>query len=112
MGRIRGRPADARLPLRIWRFDAGEMVDVTRRFRREVRADMATHWAAIKAAERRGDSPRSAIAAYMADAHLMGRPTAAWTRVRAIHTAPGATRFFTALERRLVTLGYAATPTA
>lgn len=107
-----GRSADARLPVRIWRFDAGEMVDVTRRFRREVRADMATHWRAIAAAERRGDSPRAAIAAYMADAHLMGRPAAAWTRVRARHTAPGATRFVAALQRRLVTLGYATTPTA
>lgn len=102
----------ARLPVRIWRFDAGEMVDVTRAFRRHLRADMAAHWSAITAAERRGGSPRAAIAAYVATAHLMGRPGGAWARVRARHTGPGAGRFFTALERRLVTLGYAATSTS
>lgn len=111
--RLAGFPGSsaARLPVRIWRFDGGEMVDVTRAFRRQVRADMAGHWAAITAAERRGGSPRAAIAAYISTAHLMGRADPAWARVRARHTGPGAERFFTALQRRLVTLGYASTST-
>lgn len=107
-----GRSADARLPVRIWRYEDGAMADVTRSFRRAVRADMTGHWAAIAAAGRRGASPRAAIAAYMATAHLMGRPAAAWARVRARHTAPGAPRYFAALERRLAALGYATTTTA
>lgn len=92
-----------RLPIRIWAYRGGAMVDVTRGHRRTVRADMLTHLRAIDDLEGRGASPRGAIAAYLADARLLGAGDGPWNRMRARHTGPGAERFFAALGRRLDT---------
>ncbi len=90
-----------RFPVRIWSYRAGEMRDVTRAHRREIRRDMLGHLAEIGTLERRGANPRGAIAAYLADARLLGSGAGAWARMRARDDAPGAERFYAALSGRL-----------
>src|SRR5690606_25290901 len=84
----------------IWSFRAGVMRDVTRSHRAAVRADMVAHRDEADALMRRGLNPRGAIAAYLADARILGGGRGPWNRMRARDTAPGAERLYAALARR------------
>ena len=78
-----GAPPPAQLkPIRIWNYRDGAMHDVTASHRRAVAADLNHAWAMIGRLRRAGVDPRDAIAAYLADARLLGRADAARRRGR------------------------------
>jgi hypothetical protein len=95
-GRLELRSADDRLayafscyacswfPPRIWRYDAGRMVDVTRLFRGVVRGDARRAWRRYLAL--RDDDEydvRAILAGYAADRALLGEFDAAWRQLLA-----------------------------
>jgi hypothetical protein len=69
-------------PIRLWRYDAGRMLDVTRRFPREIERDARQLWR-LYLKERRRDV-RGILAAWLADQMMLGRVTEGW---RALETA-------------------------
>ena len=69
------------LPLQIWRFQGGRLVDATRAFPAALAADAARQWAAFLANRRKGLG-LGFIAAWTADETLLGRRTAAERRLR------------------------------
>jgi subtilisin-like proprotein convertase family protein len=76
--------AASAFPLRIFRFDHGRFLDVTRRFPRLVRRDAAKLYALYRE-ERRG-RPDPAVAgilpAWLADQYLLGRGPSGWVVLR------------------------------
>lgn len=101
--RLAGLPsvprAAAARPIRIWAYRAGELRDVTASHRAAVRADMRMQLSVIDAAGSSGRAPLGAVAAYVADARVLGAGDAALARMRA--RFPGSERLFTALAARL-----------
>jgi subtilisin-like proprotein convertase family protein len=66
-------------PTRIWRFDGGRLVDVTRRFPAVIAAE-ARELLRMYERTRRSEFPevRGILAAYLADHYLLGRAEAGW----------------------------------
>lgn len=66
-------------PIRIWRYDAGKMLDVTRRFPAEIRKDATTLWRLyLKVRKAKPPEVRGVLAAWVADQLLLGRGAQAW----------------------------------
>lgn len=60
-------------PSRIWHFDRGRLIDVTRRFPTEVAGDATGHWRSyVKLRQERLDV-RGVLAAWLADQYQRGR---------------------------------------
>ena len=68
-----GSYAESRWPVQILRYRNGRMRDVTRRFPRLVRRDMRAHRRPYVRSRRTRHVSRPALAAYVADLHLLGR---------------------------------------
>lgn len=72
-------------PIRIFRFDHGRFVDVTRGFPNLVRRDAAQLWPSYRAELRKPGVVRSVggiLPAWLADQYLLGRGPAGWPVVR------------------------------
>jgi hypothetical protein len=70
------------LPLRIFRLERGQLVDVTRRFPALIRREADRLWHGYLRARRdRGNDLRGLLAAWAADMHLLGRGQEAWSRL-------------------------------
>jgi subtilisin-like proprotein convertase family protein len=106
-------------PIQIWRYQAGRMVDVTRRFPRLVARDAASHWRAYSKETRRGRTDaRGLLPAYLADEIMLGRAERGWSRLELAfrrgdlgRTAtkdgyPAGRRYLAALRRYLRRTGY------
>lgn len=94
------------MPIRVWAYRAGALRDVTARHRRAVAADLNRAWVALGELRRRGGDPRAAIAAYLADARVLGRGAAARGHVVALYDGPAAARFVDRAGDRITALGY------
>jgi hypothetical protein len=110
--------ADSVFPLRIWHYDRGRFLDVTRSFPRLVLADARNAWRTYLSA--RHTDPRGALAAWLADEYLLGQQEQGWRKVDAAYRRgevgprPGLTglwpegqAYVKALEAFLRKLGYA-----
>lgn len=73
-------------PIQIWRYDAGRLQDVTRRFPGRIKADAASHWR-VYLKVRKGDLPevRGILPAWLADQIMLGRAEAGWKALEAAH---------------------------
>ena len=71
--------AGSALPIRIWKYRAGPMINVTRSFPGLVRKDAATLWKEYLA-ERKSEfpDPRGILAAWMGDQYLLGTQAKGW----------------------------------
>jgi subtilisin-like proprotein convertase family protein len=69
-------------PVRIWRYDRGRLLDVTRRFPGVVRADAARLWGLYLRTRRSSyREVRGILAAYLADAYVLGEQVEGWRRL-------------------------------
>jgi hypothetical protein len=106
-------------PIRIWRFERGRLLDVTRDFPRLVARDAARTLALYRRTHRRRDAEvRGVLAAYVADQYLLGRPMVGWRLVNAALRRgelgrgrtklgyPAGSRYVVALRRFLRRTGY------
>jgi hypothetical protein len=75
--------AGSALPVQVWRYRAGRMLDVTRSLPALVRKDAATLWKSYER-ERTSEYPdvRGVLAAWMADQYLLGRQDAGWAALQ------------------------------
>ena len=60
-------------PVRIWQFDAGRFLDVTRRYPDAVRSDADRIWATYRSLRQKRADVRGVLAAWTADMQLLGR---------------------------------------
>jgi subtilisin-like proprotein convertase family protein len=68
-------------PLRIWRFEAGKLRDVTRWFPNLVANDAGRIWRSYLSVRHQHGDVRGALAAWLADQYLLGREEEGWARV-------------------------------
>lgn len=107
-------------PIRIWHFERGRRLDVTRAFPTLVARDAARLLALYRRTRRsRYPEVRGVLAAYVADQYLLGRPAVGWRLVRAALRRrelgrgrtelayPAGSRYVVVLRRFLRRTGYA-----
>jgi subtilisin-like proprotein convertase family protein len=68
-------------PVRIWRFEHGRLLDVTRRFPAQVSANAGSLWKDYLSFRRQHIDVRGALAAWLADEYLLGREEEGWRRL-------------------------------
>jgi subtilisin-like proprotein convertase family protein len=73
-------------PIQIWDFRGGKMVDVTRRFPPQIRADARSLWRSYVGIRRAHADFTGVLPAWLADEYLLGRGAAGWKQVRAAAT--------------------------
>lgn len=109
------------VPIRVQRYAASGLVDVTRKFPAQIRADAARTWGFSRQAMRRHVTPAGLLPAYLADQYLLGQSKVGWKRVRAAVARPdwprlvaadeprwkNRARYLAAVRRFLVKTGYA-----
>ncbi len=111
--------AASALPIQIWRYERGKLVDVTSEFPALVRRDAAMWWRSYLAARRHKEDVRGLLAAWLADEIRLGRGEAGWREVRAAFARgevsppqadplwPAGRTYLDALHRFLIERGYA-----
>jgi hypothetical protein len=73
-------------PIRIWRYEAGRLVDVTRRFPGRIKADAAQHWRLyLKVRRSEHREVRGILPAWLADQALLGRQAHGWRTLEAAY---------------------------
>ncbi|MEZ5102228.1 MAG: VCBS repeat-containing protein [Thermoleophilia bacterium] len=69
-------------PIRILRYQAGVLSDVTRSFPALVRRDLRANWKLLQRIAKQRDDIRGVAAAWLADKYLLGEEKAGWTTLR------------------------------
>jgi hypothetical protein len=81
-----GSNADTPRPLRIWDWDAGRLVDVTKGYPKPAARDAASMYRVYLEMRRvKGANLRGVLAAYLADSYNAGQGRTAWRRVVAAY---------------------------
>ncbi len=94
-------------PPQIFNLVHGKLQDVTRSFPAVIRSDQRFALTQFRETVRAyPDEARGALAAYVADAYLLGRPAPAWASVRRLDRGPNPVRFRRALAAFLKQQGY------
>jgi hypothetical protein len=106
-------------PIRIWRYDRGRLVDVTRRFPGRVEADARMHWRLyLKVRGSKLREVRGILAPWLADQALLGRAAQGWRvlerayrrgelgRGRTLDGYPAGRRYLSVLRSFLRRAGY------
>jgi hypothetical protein len=92
-------------PIRIWRYDRGRMLDVTRRFPREIERDARALWGLYRKERKR--EVRGVLAAWLADQIMLGRAAEGWRALEAARRrgelGPDKVEFGEAFGRRYLT---------
>jgi hypothetical protein len=106
------------VPIKIQRYTASGLVNVTRNFRAQIRMDAARAWISYRRAVKLHVTPAGLLPAYFADEYGLGRGKAGWARIRAAVARAdwskvvepqwrSRARYLAALRRFLVRTGYA-----
>jgi hypothetical protein len=109
--------AGSRLPIEIWRFQGGKLVDVTREFPALIRADARTnlHLFHKFAGRRNDDRAAGALAAWAADEYLVGKGKTVRAefssalrhhQLRNVGGLPSGRALIRAIDKLLSTAGY------
>lgn len=73
--------AASALPIQIWRYSAGDLIEVTRCYPSLIEADAKTNWTAAVSNARTGEPVTGALAAYAADQYMLGAGQLAIKRI-------------------------------
>ncbi len=103
-----GSFADSGLPIRIWQYRDGEMINVTRNYPKQVYDDAFKWWQRYTEANRQGADVKGILAAYLANKHLLDEAEDGWQRLEQIYQAEDRQQFFARLREFLVETGYTA----
>jgi hypothetical protein len=107
--------ADSAEPIRIFEFQPGGFLDVTRRFPAQIRADARRQLLKYESARKQRGDVRGLLAAYLADTALLGEVGRGWTviqgalragQLRSNGTWPGGSAYVQRLCAFLVRTGY------
>ncbi len=99
--------AGSGLPIQIWQYRQGQMVDVTRNYPQQVYDDAYKWWKIYTETRNRPDAGRGVLAAYLADKYLLGEAEDGWNRVEQAYQESDRQSFFIQLRQFLQEMGYA-----
>lgn len=102
-----GSYAGSRYPVQVWRYQAGKMVDVTRRYPQLIRDHAYELWQSYQKGE---EEKKAILAAYLASKYLLGEGEDGWRRVRQTYRGSDRQQFFNDLANFLKETSYTAIP--
>lgn len=95
-------------PLQIWKYQQGKLVDVTRRFPKQVYGNAYQYWQSYQEARSQdSDETKGLLAAYLADKYLLGQERDGWQQVQKVYQERDRREFFAQLRQFLKETGYA-----
>jgi hypothetical protein len=107
-----GSFADSGLPIRIWQYRDGEMINVTRNYPKQVYDDAFKWWQRYTEANQQRADVKGVLAAYLANKYLLGEAEDGWQRLEQIYQGADRQQFFAKLREFLIETGYTAPATA
>lgn len=93
-------------PLQIWQYRQGEMLNVTRRYPKQVYGDAYQQWQWYMEARNKGYEVKGLLAAYLADKSLLNQEQDGWQRLRQTYRNSDRQEYFTELQNFLQENGY------
>jgi hypothetical protein len=98
-------------PLQLWRYQQGNMMDVTRQFPQEVYSHAYQLWKDFERIRREGIDAnglnvKGVLAAYLADKYLLGQEADGWQRLRQVYQLADREKYFSDLRVFLQNTGY------
>lgn len=94
------------MPALIYQYQAGELVDVTRRFPKVIYSNATQMWSFFEDARKGDGEMKGALAAYVADKCLLGQGRDGWQRVQQAYRMDDRQAFFSDLKTFLQESGY------
>jgi hypothetical protein len=101
-----GSFAESGLPIRIWQYRDGEMINVTRNYPKQVYDDAFKWWQLYTEAKQQGSDVKGLLAAYLANKYLLNESEDGWQRLEQVYQEEDRQQFFTKLREFLVETGY------
>ncbi len=102
------------MPLRIWNYRSGQMIDTTRQYQKAVYDDAFFWWNRFQIAKQESngwsgqgdDYGKGILAAYVADKYLLGQGKEGWQSALQSYEGPDKAEFFHDLKIFLQEKGY------
>lgn len=99
--------ADSRLPLQIWQYRQGKMLDVTKQYPVQVYTNSCELWLESNKRLSENGEAKGMLAAYMANQYVLGQEVESWQLLERVYQGRDRTQFFGKLREFLVSTGYA-----
>lgn len=93
-------------PIQIWQYRQGKMIDVTRRYPKEIASHTAELWKTYTEIQQQGDDGKGFLAAYLANKCLLGQGKDGWRRVQQVYKKSDRNKYFADLRKFLRETGY------
>jgi hypothetical protein len=93
-------------PLRVWRYENGEMQDATQQYPEAIKQNAEQTWQNILRAQTEGSEVRGYLAAYLADQYSLGQAESGWQRLQEVYRERDRSAFFQQLRQFLDKNGY------
>jgi hypothetical protein len=93
-------------PLRVWRYSAGQMQDVTQQYPEAIAQSAEQNWQQVLKAQTDNSEVRGYLAAYLADQYSLGQADLGWQRLQEVYQERDRTVFFQQLRQFLEKNGY------
>jgi hypothetical protein len=98
--------ASSGYPLRVWRYEDGQMQDATQQYPEAIKQNAEQNWQNVLRAQTEGSEVRGYLAAYLADQYSLGAPEVGWQRLQEAYKERDRTAFFQQLRQFLSKNGY------
>ncbi|MGE5659307.1 MAG: S-layer homology domain-containing protein [Actinomycetota bacterium] len=99
--------ADSRLPLRIWRYSQGKMLEVTKQYPLPVYTNASELWLESSKRQSENQEIKGVLAAYLANKYLLNEQDEGWRRVQQLYQGSDRADFFAKLRQFIQKTGYA-----
>ncbi|NEQ77394.1 MAG: hypothetical protein F6K23_32915 [Okeania sp. SIO2C9] len=97
---------NARLPIRIWQYRQGEMVDVTRQYPVQINTSASELWLEFYQRSSQNQNVKGVLAAYLANKYLLGQKEDGWKLIEKVYQNSDREVYFDNLRQFLVDKGY------
>lgn len=94
------------LPIQIWRYSQGNMIDVTRQFPLQVKNSAANLWLEFNKKSQNNQETKGVLASYLATQYLLNQPKKGWDDLKRFYNQGDRTDYFKNLSEFLSNTGY------
>ena len=98
---------DSRLPLQIWQYRQGKMLDVTKQYPVQVYTNASELWVESSTRQSNNQDIKGVLAAYLASKYVLGQEVEGWQLVEKIYQGSDRAQFLGQLRQFLASNGYA-----
>jgi hypothetical protein len=95
------------LPLQIWQYREGKMLNVTKQYPVQVYTNSCELWLESNKRLSEDGEAKGVLAAYMANQYVLGQEVESWQLLEKVYQGRDRTQFFGKLREFLISTGYA-----